>query len=82
MYSTRKGSNLSNEDDEEFMSRDDILAEIASLDERYEVGEDDGTPVNLDKYYDRRNELKRMALEINDESDDNEGETKPADSDN
>ena len=82
VYSTRKGSNLSSEDDEEFMSRDDILAEIASLDERYEVGEDDGTPVNLDKYYDRRNELKRMALEINDESDDNEGETKPADSDN
>jgi len=77
MYSTRKGSKLSSEDE----SRDDIIAEIASLDEEYEADIIDRPFITQDEYNDRRGELKRIALEINGESDDDEGETKPEDSD-
>jgi uncharacterized membrane protein len=60
IYSTRKGSKLSNEDDDELANRDDIIAEIVALDEEYEADN-----IDEDEYSDRRCELKRLALELN-----------------
>jgi uncharacterized membrane protein len=60
IYSTRKGSKLSNEDDDELANRDDIIAEIVALDEEYEADK-----IDEDEYSDRRCELKRLALELN-----------------
>ena len=61
MYSSRKNAGRSSERDDEFSSRADIVAEIASLDEEFEGGE-----VDEDQYRDRRDELKRLALESED----------------
>ena len=61
MYSSRKNAVRSSERDDEFSSRADIVAEIASLDEEFEGGE-----VDEDQYRDRRDELKRLALESED----------------
>ena len=87
MYSTRKGSNFSSEDDKELAGRDDIIAEIAALDEEYEADN-----IDEDEYNDHRDELKRMVRKIivadayaeadqildvpvhNDESNNNEGD--------
>jgi uncharacterized membrane protein len=60
IYSTRKGSKLSNEDDDELANRDDIIAEIVALDEEYEADN-----IDEDEYSDRRCELKRLAIELN-----------------
>ena len=63
LYSSRKSSDLSSEDDDEFASRTDIVAEIAVLDEEYEANN-----IDEDDYNDQRNELKRLALEFDDNS--------------
>ena len=65
LYSSRKSSDLSSEDDDEFASRTDIVAEIAVLDEEYEANN-----IDEDDYNDQRNELKRLALEFDDDDDD------------
>jgi len=74
MYSTRHRSNLSSDDDEELASREDIIAEIAALDEEHEAG-------NIDEYEynDRRDELKQVALEYDDVADESSDESKPLD---
>jgi uncharacterized membrane protein len=74
MYSTRKRSNLSSDDDEELASREDIIAEIAALDEEHEAG-------NIDEYEynDRRDELKQVALEYDDVADESSDESEPLD---
>ena len=63
LYSSRKSSNLSSEDDDEFVSRADIVAEIAALDEEYEANN-----IDEDDYNEQRDELKRIALEFDEES--------------
>ena len=63
LYSSRKSSDLSSEDDDEFASRTDIVAEIAVLDEEYEAKN-----IDEDDYNDQRDELKRLALEFDDNS--------------
>ena len=60
IYSTRKGSKLSNEDEDELANREDIISEIVALDEEYEAEN-----IDEDEYNNRRYELKRLALEIN-----------------
>ena len=74
MYSTRKNSNLSSEDDEELANRDDIIAEIAALDEDYEADN-----IDEDEYNDRRDELKRLALKIKDAADESADESEQID---
>ena len=60
IYSTRKGSKLSNEDEDELANREDIISEIVALDEEYEADN-----IDEDEYNNRRDELKRLALELN-----------------
>ena len=74
MYSTLKHSKFSSDDDHELVGRDDILAEIAALDEEHEAR-------NIDehKYNDRRDELKRLALELNGVADESAGESEQLD---
>lgn len=70
LYSSRKNPSSSDEDDDEFASRADIVAEIASLDEEYEANN-----IGEDEYNEQRDELKRIALEFDDDPhavDDNE----------
>ena len=62
LYSSRKNSNLSSEDDE-FASRADIVAEIAALDEEFEANN-----IDEDDYNEQRDELKRLALEFEEDS--------------
>ena len=61
MYSSRKGTDQSSEDDGELASRADIIAEIAALDEEFEAGKIDQT-----EYDELRGELKQLALELED----------------
>ncbi|MCZ6539036.1 MAG: hypothetical protein O6922_04335 [Chloroflexi bacterium] len=61
MYSSRKSARKSSKPSGEFASRADIVAEIASLDEEFEEGE-----IDEGEYGDRRDELKRLALEFED----------------
>jgi hypothetical protein len=53
---------LSSEDDE-FASRADIVAEIAALDEEFEANN-----IDEDDYNEQRDELKRLALEFEEDS--------------
>ncbi len=62
------------EDDDELASRDDIIAEILVLDEEYEAGN-----IDEDKYNDRRDELKQVALEYNDVADEPSDESEQLD---
>jgi uncharacterized membrane protein len=59
LYSSRKNSDLSSEDDDEVASRADIVAEIAALDEEYEANN-----IDEDDYNEQRDDLKRIALEF------------------
>lgn len=61
MYSSRKNAGLSSQDDDEMASRADIVVEIAALDEEFEEGK-----IEENAYNDRRDELKRLALELED----------------
>ena len=67
LYSSRKNHSLSSEDVDEFAIRGDIVAAIAALDEEYNV---------------KRDELKRLALEFDEESptDDDTDEVDASDS--
>ncbi len=67
LYSSRKHPSLSSEDVDEFAVRGDIVAAIAALDEEYNV---------------KRDELKRLALEFDEESptDDDTDEVDASDS--
>jgi hypothetical protein len=85
LYSSRKNSNLSSEDDE-FASRADIVAEIAALDEEFEANNLRSAPgvsdpqlfsrffrrfvfsIDEDDYNEQRDELKRLALEFEEDS--------------
>ena len=75
LYSSRKNSGLSSEDDDEFASRADIVAEIATLDEEFEADN-----IDEDDYNEQRDELKRIALEF-DESSPTEDDNDDADED-
>jgi uncharacterized membrane protein len=61
MYSSRASAGKASRGDGEFASRTDVVAEIASLDARFESGE-----IDEDEYNDRRDELKQQALEFQD----------------
>jgi uncharacterized membrane protein len=74
MYSSRKSSDLESDDDDEPASRADIVAEIAALDEEFEAKN-----IDEDEYNDQRDALKRLALEL-DENSSPEAET-PEDED-
>jgi uncharacterized membrane protein len=63
LYSSRKKSDLSSDDDDDPANRADIIAEIATLDEEFEAGK-----IDKDEYNDQRDDLKRLALEIGDDS--------------
>lgn len=63
MYSSRKNSDMSSDDDDEQMNRDDVIAEIAALDEEYEAGK-----IDEDEYNEQRGELKRLVLEFDEAS--------------
>ncbi|MBT3863223.1 MAG: carboxypeptidase regulatory-like domain-containing protein [Chloroflexi bacterium] len=65
MYSSRKRNDLSSDDDNELVGRADVIAEIAELDEEFESGN-----IEEDDYNDRRDELKRLVLEFDDDSSD------------
>lgn len=69
MFSSRRGSNMTSEDDDEPADRSDIIAEIAALDEEFEADK-----IDEDEYNERRDELKRLALEL-DDSDDSSSDT-------
>jgi uncharacterized membrane protein len=62
LYSSRKNSNLTSDDDDEVASRADIIAEIAALDEEYEADK-----IDEDEYNVQRDELKSLALELDSE---------------
>jgi uncharacterized membrane protein len=59
LYSSRKGADLSSDDDDEVASRVDVLAEIAALDDEFEANN-----IDEDEYNDQRDELKRIAMEL------------------
>jgi len=59
MYSSRKGGRRRDDTAEVFASRGDVVAEIAALDEAFESDESDE-----DSYRDRRDDLKRLALDF------------------
>ena len=61
MYSSRKKTGRGAEADDEATTRADVVAEIALLDEDFEAGE-----IDEDEYRDRRDELKQLALELDD----------------
>ena len=61
MYSSRRKAGRGSEDDDEVATRADVVAEIALLDEDFEAGE-----IDEDEYRDRRDELKQLALELDD----------------
>lgn len=75
MFSSRKKSNLTNEADDEAATRADIIAEIAALDEEFEAKKIDEA-----EYNERRDELKRLALEFDDGTTETEAvDSEPAD---
>jgi len=57
MFSSRKNSDLSSDDDDDVISRADVIAEIAALDEEFEANN-----IDEDDYNERRDELKRLVL--------------------
>jgi len=59
MFSSRKNSDLSSDDDDDVISRADVIAEIAALDEEFEANN-----IDEDDYNERRDELKRLILEL------------------
>ena len=59
MYSSRKGGRRRDDTAEVFASRGDVVAEIAALDEAFESDE-----IEEDSYRDRRDDLKRLALDF------------------
>ena len=59
MFSSRKNSDLSSDDDDDVISRADVIAEIAALDEEFEANK-----IDEDDYNERRDELKRLVLEL------------------
>jgi len=59
MFSSRKNSDLSSDDDDDIISRADVIAEIAALDEEFEANN-----IDEDDYNERRDELKRLVLEL------------------
>jgi len=63
MFSSRKNSDLSSDDDDEPVNRADVLAEIAALDEEFEAGK-----ISEDEYNDQRDDLKRIVLEFDEDS--------------
>jgi uncharacterized membrane protein len=69
MFSSRKNSDLSSDDDDDVVSRSDVIAEIAALDEEY-----DAKNIDEDDYNERRDELKRLALELEDDSADSDSD--------
>jgi uncharacterized membrane protein len=70
MFSSRKNSDLSSDDDNDAVSRADVIAEIGALDEEYEANK-----IDEDDYNAQRDELKRLALELEeDESKDSESD--------
>jgi uncharacterized membrane protein len=71
MFSSRRNSNLSSDDDDEIATRADIIAEIAALDEEFEDGK-----IDEGEYKEQRDELKSLAFEI----DENPSETEAKDS--
>ena len=75
IYSTRKSESAP--DDDEPATREDVLTEIANLDDDFESGN-----VEQDDYERRREELKDLALELDSSSDSQEeSQDEPADSD-
>ncbi len=64
MYSSRKRSDLTSDDDDELVDRTDVIAEIAELDEEFESGK-----IEEDEYNERRDELKRLVLEFDENED-------------
>jgi uncharacterized membrane protein len=65
LYSSRRDSNLSSDDDDEIASRADIVAEIAALDEEFEAKN-----IGEDEYNERRDELKQLALDFDNDTQD------------
>ncbi|NQW21130.1 MAG: hypothetical protein HQ477_10495 [Chloroflexi bacterium] len=63
MYSSRKNLNMTSDDDDEMASSTDIIAEIAALDEEFEANN-----IDEDEYNERRDKLKRLALELGEHS--------------
>jgi hypothetical protein len=63
LYSSRKGSDLSSDDDDEIADRADVLNEIAALDDEFEANN-----IDEDEYNERRDELKRLAMELGDDT--------------
>ena len=61
LYSSRKGADLSSDDDDKVASRVDVLAEITALDDEFEANN-----IDEDEYNDQRDELKRIAMELGD----------------
>ena len=59
MYSSRKGSDQSADDDGELVSRADVLAEIAARDDEFEANK-----LDEDEDNEQRDELKRLILEF------------------
>jgi uncharacterized membrane protein len=59
MFSSRKNSDLSSDDDDDVISRADVIAEIAALDEEFEANK-----IDEDDYNEGRDELKRLVLEL------------------
>jgi uncharacterized membrane protein len=78
LYSSRQNSDLSSDDDDEFASRADIVVEIAALDEEYEANN-----IDEDDYNEQRDELKRIALEFDENSstDDDDDDADEVDAD-
>ena len=60
---------MTSEDDDEIASRADIVAEIAALDEEYEAKN-----IDEDDYNEQRDELKRLALEFDEDSSIDDGD--------
>jgi len=59
MYSSRKPSNRSDQDDYEMVARSEVVAEIAEIDQKYEDGS-----LGEDEYNQKREELKNFVLEF------------------
>jgi uncharacterized membrane protein len=59
LYSSRKAPSLKSADDDEMVTRTEIIAEIAELDEEYEANN-----IDEDEYRERRDELTSFALEF------------------
>ncbi len=69
MFSSRKNTGKNDDNNEDYKSRADVVAEIASLDEEFETDK-----IDEDDYRDRRDELKRLALELEEEDSEQDSE--------